>query len=272
QGSPEIMAAGLNIFGRSFQNLVPLIKDGSQGLRDAGAEAERLGLVLSTEAGQAAEAFNDNLTRVGAALRGMWTQIASRSLPQLEQLSQTFAKTAEEANLAGLGVEAVSLAARTGTSIMEAYANAVARTSIAIETVANASAGFAEIMRNVGIGGLFNEGSVRDGMRKVEAAFEQGQRQLDELIARQNNPFRNVRSGASMVSADGRGPDAGLAAMFGGSARKGRGGKSDDQREAEQLQRSYESLMASMRERIALFNTEGEAAKVAYALEHGALK
>src|SRR5690606_8943766 len=105
------------------------------------------------------------------------------------------------------------------------------------------------------------------------AAFEQGQRQLDELIARQNNPFRNVRSGASsMVSADGRGPDAGLAAMFGGSARKGRGGKSDAQREAEQLQRSYESLMASMRERIALFNTEGEAAKVAYALEHGALK
>ena len=44
------------------------------------------------------------------------------------------------------------------------------------------------------------------------------------------------------------------------------------QREAEQLQRSYESLMATMRERIALFNTEGEAAKVAYALEHGALK
>src|SRR5690606_6558062 len=80
------------------------------------------------------------------------------------------------------------------------------------------------------------------------------------------------RSGASMVSTDGRGPDAGLAAMFGGGARKGRGGKSDAQREAEQLQRSYESLMASMRERIALFNTEGEAAKVAYALEHGALK
>src|SRR5690606_22627108 len=50
QGSPEIMAAGLNIFGRSFQSLVPLIKDGSQGLRDAGAEAERLGLVLSTDA------------------------------------------------------------------------------------------------------------------------------------------------------------------------------------------------------------------------------
>lgn len=272
QGSPEIMAAGLNIFGRSFQNLVPLIKDGSQGLRDAGAEAERLALVLSTEAGQSAEAFNDNLARVSAALRGMWTQIASRSLPQLEQLSRTFAKTAEEANLAGLGVEAVTLASRAGTAVMEAYANAVARTSIAIETAANAAEGFAEIQRNFGPGGLFNEGSIRQGMDKVRAAFEQGQRDLDRLIERQNSPFRNVVSGASSVPAGGAGrPDRGLAAMFGDAPKKG-GGKSDAQREAEQLQRSYESLMATMRERIALFNTEGEAAKVAYELEHGALK
>lgn len=272
QGSPEIMAAGLNLFGRSFQNLVPLIKDGSEGLRDAGAEAERLGLVLSTEAGQAAEAFNDNLTRVGAALRGMWTQIASRSLPQLEELSETFARTAEEAQLAALGVEAVGLAARAGTAIMEAYANAVARTSIAIETVANASSGFAEIMRNVGIGGLFNEGSVRDGMRKVSAAFEQGQRDLDRLIERQNSPFRNVVSGANTVpTGGGRGPDRGLAGMF-ADAPKGGGGKSEAERQAERLQNAYDGLMSRMHETIELFGKEGEAAKVRYEIEHGALK
>lgn len=272
QGSPEIMAAGLNLFGRSFQNLVPLIKDGSEGLRDAGAEAERLGLVLSTEAGQAAEAFNDNLTRVGAALRGMWTQIASRSLPQLEELSAAFARTAEEAHLAAAGAEAVKLAARTGTAIMEAYANAVARTSIAIETLANASAGFVEIMRNVGIGGLFNEGSVRDGMRKVSAAFEQGQRDLDRLIERQNSPFRNVVSGASTVPAGGgRGPDRGLAGMF-ADAPKGGGGKSEAERQAERLQNAYDGLMSRMHETIELFGKEGEAAKVRYEIEHGALK
>src|SRR5690606_16740339 len=81
EGSPEIMAAGLNLFGRSFQNLIPLIKDGSQGLRDAGDEAGRFGLNLSTEAGRNAEAFNDNLTRLKASLQGMWMQIASQSLP-----------------------------------------------------------------------------------------------------------------------------------------------------------------------------------------------
>src|SRR5690606_32173570 len=37
--APELMAAGLEIFGRSFQNLVPLMKDGSPSSRDSGDEA-----------------------------------------------------------------------------------------------------------------------------------------------------------------------------------------------------------------------------------------
>src|SRR5690606_3653009 len=61
-------------------------------------------------------------------------------------------------------------------------------------------------------------------------------------------------------------------ALGGGDGSKRGGGKSEAEREAERVQKAYESLMATMRERIALFNTEGEAAKVAYALEHGALK
>src|SRR5690606_39558182 len=76
KGSPAIMASGMNIFGRSFQNLIPRLKDGSQGLRDAGIEAEQLGLVLSTEAGQQAEEFNDNITRLQSALTGMWREVA----------------------------------------------------------------------------------------------------------------------------------------------------------------------------------------------------
>src|SRR5690606_28832910 len=63
-------------------------------------------------------------------------------------------------------------------------------------------------------------------------------------------------------------------ALGGGGGNKPGGGgrKSEAELEAERVQRAYESLMATMRERIALFDAEGEAAKVAYALEHGALK
>lgn len=98
KGSPEIMAAGMNIFGRSFQNIIPLIKDGSEGLRNAGDEARRLGLVLSDEAGSQAEAFNDNLTRLKSVVQGFIQQVAVNLLPDLLTLSERFFKVASSAD------------------------------------------------------------------------------------------------------------------------------------------------------------------------------
>ena len=96
KGSPEAIAAGMAIFGRSFQNLIPLIKDGSQGLRDAGDEAARFGQVVSTEAGQQAEQFNDNLTRMALYVRGVGNAVAQDLLPDLIELSNRFLDGATE--------------------------------------------------------------------------------------------------------------------------------------------------------------------------------
>lgn len=277
QGSPEIVAAGLNIFGRSFQNLIPLLKDGSQGLRAAGDEAERLGLVFDQEAGAAAEKFNDDITRLKSAFAGIFREMAQNLLPALSETTGRLQQLAKEGDLASNAVTLISAAMRVGVGIIDAYGNAVERTSIAIETVANSASGLAEITRNLGPNGLFNEGSVRSGMAAVASAFEDGQRQLDSLIARQNNPFRNVISGATTVSPNSGG-SANLSALrqaLGGPQRRGGGGgggKSKEQQEAEQLKRAYDSLIESMDERIALFGKEGEAAKVRYETENGSLK
>lgn len=83
KGSPEIMAAGMDVFGRSFQNLIPLLKDGSAGLRSAMDEAKALGLVLSTAAGANAEQFNDNLSRLKTLAGGLGMSLASELLPRL---------------------------------------------------------------------------------------------------------------------------------------------------------------------------------------------
>ena len=48
-GSQEAIAAGFEIFGRSFQDIIPLIKDGSAGLREMFEESDALGKTLSTE-------------------------------------------------------------------------------------------------------------------------------------------------------------------------------------------------------------------------------
>lgn len=96
KGSPEIMAAGMDVFGKSFQNLVPLLKDGSGGLRDAMEEAKRLGLVLSTEAGRQAEEFNDNLTRLKSQAGGLGMSLAVELLPSLIEVTEIFRDGASE--------------------------------------------------------------------------------------------------------------------------------------------------------------------------------
>lgn len=96
EGSPEIVAAGIKIFGRSFQSLIPLIKDGSQGLRDAADEAAAFGQVISTETGRDAEAFNDNLSRMGMLVSGLANAVAAELLPDLRRLTDEWVQSANE--------------------------------------------------------------------------------------------------------------------------------------------------------------------------------
>ena len=91
QDSPEMMALGIELFGRSFQNLIPLLANGKQGLQAAADEADRLGITLSTRAGKQAEEFNDNLTRLSTAVQGLWQGIAIDLLPTVRDLTDQLA-------------------------------------------------------------------------------------------------------------------------------------------------------------------------------------
>ncbi len=97
-GSPEAMAAGFALFGRSFQEMIPLIKDGSGAMRELFAESDKLGATLSTDTGKAAEEFNDNLTRMQTAVNGAWKEIAIGMLPQLTSLSEELVDASAKTN------------------------------------------------------------------------------------------------------------------------------------------------------------------------------
>ena len=88
KSSPEVMALGMQLFGRSFQSLIPLMKDGSAGLKSAADEADRLGITLDTKAGQQAEAFNDNITRLKTQIDALWQGIAIDLMPELLRFSE----------------------------------------------------------------------------------------------------------------------------------------------------------------------------------------
>lgn len=80
-------AAAMQIFGKAGKELIPLLNLGSSGMRELMDEARKLGLVMSLEDAQAAEAFNDSLTRLGAAAIGLRNKIGVELFGSFEALA-----------------------------------------------------------------------------------------------------------------------------------------------------------------------------------------
>jgi lambda family phage tail tape measure protein len=146
-GSPEAIAAGMVIFGKSFQDIIPLLKDGADGISDAQAEAVKLNQVISTDNGKAAEEFNDNLTRLQSAVEGVYNAVAAKLLPQLENWSdETVALVEENGKL-----DDVATALYDGLQALGAIANVVAAgfkfITAAVQTTATAAAALVTIWK-----------------------------------------------------------------------------------------------------------------------------
>lgn len=99
-------ALAMAIFGKSGSDLIPLLNEGRAGLKDMADESDRLGLTISSAASAEANAFNDNLHRVGDAMQGIVTRITTAMLPSLVAISSMLASAAQwTAEFAGkLGV------------------------------------------------------------------------------------------------------------------------------------------------------------------------
>lgn len=197
QGSPEIVAVGMTLFGRSFQNLIPLLKDGSAGLKAAGDEAKLFGLVLDAQTGARAEAFNDNLTRMGSQLRGFAQIVTTEALEPAVQFTDELVKIGVAALNAEGGVRDL---AADGTLKSWAQTGAVALATIgeslvflgkAAYTVAGSfRAVWADIevasaaSRNLFGGFLFesNRKALQDALKTREGVVRDANERLLDLI------------------------------------------------------------------------------------------
>lgn len=84
-------ALAMEVFGRSGATLIPLLNEGASGIAELRAEADRLGITISTETAKAAEEFNDNLTRLEAAMQGLANKVTAAALPALVDFSEWLA-------------------------------------------------------------------------------------------------------------------------------------------------------------------------------------
>lgn len=92
-------AVSMAIFGKSGADLIPLLNSGKAGLQGMMEEAQQLGIVIDTKTGKAAEAFNDNLKRLGTVKDGIITKVTAGMLPALENLSKVMVDSAKNTAL-----------------------------------------------------------------------------------------------------------------------------------------------------------------------------
>lgn len=83
----EKTALAMEVLGKSGAEMIPLLAGGGEALRQAGLEAEAMGLVIDTKTGKAAEAFNDNISRLKGTLTGLANQMMASLAPAMEQIS-----------------------------------------------------------------------------------------------------------------------------------------------------------------------------------------
>jgi TP901 family phage tail tape measure protein len=84
----EKTALAVQLMGRSAGEMIPLMNDGSEAIRQMMQEADQLGLTVSASSAAAAEQFNDNMDRIRAAATGIFRQIAENLSPYLADLSE----------------------------------------------------------------------------------------------------------------------------------------------------------------------------------------
>lgn len=89
-------AIAMALFGEAGVKLIPMLNQGRTGIQAMTEEAEKLGIVISTQTAKAAERFEQNLIRLAAAKDAVFIKLSAQLLPALERLSQRFVESAKD--------------------------------------------------------------------------------------------------------------------------------------------------------------------------------
>lgn len=107
-------ALAVNLFGESGAQLIPVLNLGAEGIEQLKDEAAALGLVIGTDAANAAGEFNDTLARLQGVASGLFNRIAQQLLPTLVNLSGALLDSAKSSG----ALDAAARAAATGVKFL----------------------------------------------------------------------------------------------------------------------------------------------------------
>ena len=135
------------LFGARGAKMINMLNGGSEAMREAMAEAERLGLVMSAETAQGVEDANDAITRLGSFLTSSFTRGVAELAPAIERVTNAIMQWVDfkVEGAGGIGVVAQQLA--------NAIIDATVSILVALENAGNGIINFVrEIKQKLGLG------------------------------------------------------------------------------------------------------------------------
>lgn len=265
-------ALAQELFGRSGAELLEFLNRGSDGLRELGNEAKNVGAIIDGDTAAAAAEFNDELDKLRSVTNAYFTSIARELLPSLTELVKEFrAFSVENDRLAKTG-RLVAGAFDLAEKAFDLFGTQARINAAAFNTLNATLAGTYTTLRSILT--LDFSGAIK-GVQNLGNAIYTGFNQARGLGPGTQKQLKSgPNAGDLFTAANNSALEQALNKFFQGDSKASRakGGLSEQEKEAQRLQQAYESLMESMRERIALFGQEGEAARVRHEVEQGALK
>lgn len=172
-------ALATDIFSNAGVKMLPFLNQGRAGIEALKDEAADLGLVLSTETAQAAERFNDNLSKLGSAVQGVGFGITAALLPAMESLTERMVGFVKE----GDKVKSIGDSIATAALKISLFFSGLSTTAqIAIIAIAGLEQAFIELLRApftktfAGVTGVLEEAQLR-----MEEVAEKGSIALTQL-------------------------------------------------------------------------------------------
>jgi len=89
-------AVSMGLFGKAGKDLIPLLNQTGQSIKETLEIAEKFGLVISEKQANQSEKFNDNLKILQLATQGLANRITEALLPALVRLTDGWINTAKE--------------------------------------------------------------------------------------------------------------------------------------------------------------------------------
>ena len=83
-------AVAMQLLGKAGKDLVPLLNQGGDAIRDMMEDAKKLGVVISDDFAQSAGAVNDNLDTMAAVMQGSVNGAMAQVSPVIEQITGQF--------------------------------------------------------------------------------------------------------------------------------------------------------------------------------------